>query len=242
VTTICREPARIGVYPYESPLNGVDSDSDAVERAIADIQCGDRGSARLLFNGALTLTRPLPALDRVFFEGDDCLGSSVRKAFPGGILFNFGGRAGYSGGGLLNFAIPQCAGTPGSYTIVGRARADGYAPDRFRLENLYVGSGAGPGPFRHLELTGAARLSPLGIREPIIRDITLFGATSNVFLSTLVGADVQNLAVFPAGGAGADVHIQNCVESSFTGLNVDGQIHRSGNIGCGFFDKSGAAL
>jgi hypothetical protein len=242
VTTIIHEPPRIGVYPYESPLNGVDSDSDAVEQAIADIKSGDRKSPRILFNGAMTLTRPLPVLDRIFFEGDGGLGSTVRKAYPGGVLFNFGGRVGYSGGGLLNFSIPQAAGTPGSYTIMARARADGYSPDRMRLENLYVGSGAGPGPFRHLELTGAARLSPLGIREPVIRDVTLFGATSNVFISTLVGAEVQNLAVFPAGGSGADVYIQNCVESSFTGLNVDGPIYRSGNIGCGFFDKSGAAI
>lgn len=242
MTTICYEPARIGVFPYESPLNGVDSDSDAVEKAIADIQCGDRKSTRLLFGGSLTLTRPLPVLDRVFFEGDDGLGSAIRKAFPGGVLFNFGGRVGYSGGGLLNLAIPHSVGTPGSYTILARARADGYSPDRMRLENLYVGSGAGPGPFRHLEMTGSARTSPLGIREPVIRDVTLFGATSNVFLSTLVGAEVQNLAVFPAGGAGADVFIQNCVESSFTGLNIDGPLHRSGNVGCGFFDKSGAPL
>jgi hypothetical protein len=238
MTTVVHEPARIGVYPYESPLNGVDSDSDAVERAIADIKSGSRKSPRILFNGAMTLTRPLPVLDRIFFEGDDGLGSTVRKAFPGGVLFNFGGRVGYSGGGLLNFSIPSSSGTPGSYTILARARSDGYAPDRMRLENLYVGGGA----FRQLELTGAARLSPLGIREPVIRDVTLFGATSNVFISTLVGAEVQNLAVFPAGGAGADVYIQNCVESSFTGLNVDGPIYRSGNVGCGFFDKSGAAI
>ena len=242
MTIVLHEPARIGVFPYESPLNGVDSDSDAVERAIADIQCGDRKSPRLLFNGAMTLTRPLPALDRIFFEGDDGLSSTVRKMFTGGVLFNFGGRVGYSGGGLLNLAIPASSGTAGSYTILARARADGYAPDRMRLENLYIGSGAGPGPFRHLEMTGAARLSPLGIREPIIRDVTLFGATSNVFLSTLVGAEVENLAVFPAGGAGADVCIQNCIESSFTGLNIDGPISRSGNVGCGFFDKSGAAI
>jgi hypothetical protein len=238
VTVINYEPARIGVFPYESPLDGVDSDSDAVEQAIADIQGGHRRSVRVLFNGPMTLTRPLPVLDRIFFEGDDGLGSTVRKLYPGGVLFNFGGRVGYSGGGLLNLAVPTSVGTPGSYTILARARADGYAPDRMRLENLYVGGGA----FRQLEMTGAARTSPLGIREPVIRDVTLFGATSNVFISTLVGAEVENLAVFPAGGAGADVYVQDCVECSFKSLNIDGAIHRSGNVNCGFSDKSGATL
>lgn len=236
--TIIYEPARIGVYPYESPLNGVDSDSDAFERAVADIQSGDRKSTRLLFNGALTLTRQTPVLDRIVIEGDDGLGSTVGKKFPGGVLFNFGGRVGFSGGGLLNFAVPSNVGTPGSYTILARARADGYAPDRMRLENLYIGGGA----FRQLEMTGAARLSPLGIREPVIRDVTLFGATSCVFLSTLVAAEIDNLAVFPAGGAGADVYIQNCIESSFRSLNVDGPVARSGNVSCGFFDKAGVPI
>lgn len=238
MTLLYREPARIGVFPYESPLNGIDSDSAAVNKAIADIKSGDRSSSRLLFGGPLVLTEPLPVLDRVTLEGDDGLGSTILKRFPGGVLFNFGGRVGYSGGGLLNFSVPTQPGTAGSYIILGRARADGYAPDRLRLENLYIGGGA----FRQIELSGAARTSPLGIREPVIRDVTLFGATSSVFFSTLVSAEIENLAVFPAGGDGAEVHIQNCVESNFSSLNIDGPIYRSGNIGCGFSNKSGAAI
>lgn len=240
-------PIRLGVYPYETPLDSVGSDSDALERAIHAVISGDSKSTQILFNGPLTLTRPPPVLDRVHIIGDDIAGSVVLKKYPGGVLWNFGGRVGYSGGGLHNFAIPTMPGCGGGYTILGRARPDGYAPDSLRLESLYVGSGANPAdqPWRNLELYGYPRTSPIGIRGAVLQDLIFFGATSNIVFDSLVSCDVENIGVFPApftDVCAATVIVQNCIETDFTGLNIDGPLIRHNNVGCSFTAKDGKAI
>lgn len=244
MTIIRYAPARIGVYPYESPLDGVQSDSEAFNRAIADILCGDSRSTIVEFSGPLVLTSAPPVLDRVTIEGDDATGSVILKRYPGGILFHFGGRSGFNGGGLVNFSIPTDTGSAGSYTIMGRARADGYAPDNIRLERLYIGSGGNPSAqaWRHLELIGSPRVSPIGLREPLIRDVTIFGSIGGEYLDALVAADVDNLQVFPAPCTSSSLTINNCIGSSFDDLNIQVAFSRSNNSGCGFTNKAGAAF
>lgn len=244
MTTIRYAPARIGVFPYESPLDGVQSDSEAFNRAINDIICCNNRSSVVEFSGPLVLTQPPPVLDRVTIEGDDPMGSTILKRYPGGILFHFAGRPGFSGGGLVNFSIPTDTGSAGSYTIMGRARADGYAPDNIRLERLYIGSGGNPNAqaWRHLELIGSARTSPVGVREPLIRDVTIFGSIGGEYLDTLVAADVDNLQVFPAPRSSSSLTISNCIGSSFDDLNIQVAFSRPNNSGCGFTNKMGQAF
>lgn len=192
----------------------------------------------------MTLAAPLPTLDRITFEGDDMMGATVRKAFSGGVLFNFGGRVGYTGGGLVNFSVPTQPTTAGSYIFMSRARADGYAADSLRLERLYLSSGGVPAnqPFRNIEIVGSARRSPLGQREMTIRDVTCFGSTGGEMFDTLVGATVDNLQIFPAPLSGGGAWFQNCDSSSFDSLNVQVPINRSGNVYCSFRNKAGIAF
>jgi hypothetical protein len=245
MVSIIHGPRRLGVFPYESPCDGVGSDSEAFNRAILDITAegGSVKNWRIELPANVVLTQPVPVLDRHIIAGQGGVASAIIKQFAGGVLFNFGGRVGYSGGAVMGLAVPGSTGTAGGYTILSRARSDGYAADRLRLEDLYLGSGtAAQAPFRHIEIIGSARTSPLGIREAIIRDVTCFGASSGspVFLDTLVAPAVENLAVFPAPISGGAVTISNCIEGGFHRLNIDMPIARSGNAGCGFTDKAGA--
>lgn len=190
---------------YGATLNGSGlRDSDAFEYAVADARSGVKGTHDIVFNGALTLTRPTPLMDRVHLWGSDIYGATVLKRWPGGVLFDFRGRR--SGGGLHNFSVPQDTGTPGSYTIMARTHGDGAGPHGLQLENLYLGSGTGPGPFRTLELAGTA-LVPFGIRQVRIHNVTVFGSSSpaNVYFAGTVDLFITALRVYPAGGTYGDV-------------------------------------
>lgn len=243
-------PRRIGIWPYESPCDGIGDDADALRRAILDITADNLNvkNWQIELPSTLVIRQSLPVMDRHMIIGQGALASVVLKRFDAGVLFNFGGRVGYSGGAVMGIAVPGTSNTWSGYTIIARARGDGYAPDRLRLEDLYLGAGAmAQAAFRHIELIGSARSSPMGIREPIIRDVTAFGCMSGVpvWLDTIVSGDIDNLSVFPApyaAPANGQVNVINCIETGFHRLNIDGPLVRSGNAECGFTNKAGAVI
>jgi len=168
----------IDLKSYGATLNGSGiGDSDALQNAVNDINSGVAGTSHIYFNGNLTLTRLPPILDRHYIHGDNIYGSIISKKYVGGWYLRWDGRPGFSGGGLFDCSIPTDGYSQGSYMIMLRARADGYAPDGFHMENVYLASGIGSNaPFRVLEIIGTPRSSPLWIRQARINNVTLFGA------------------------------------------------------------------
>lgn len=196
----------INLADFGAALDGAASDSDAFDRALS-AALASRKSCTLTWVGDLTLTRPTPNLDRVHLEGGDIYGARVKKKFPGGVLFRFEGRAGYSGGGLHNFSVVDEPETAGSYIILARAKADGYAPDGLQLEHLYLGSGRSDvSAFRAIEIDGTRRF-PLGARQVRIHDVTCFGSSApgTVYLAGTRDLYAQALRVYPAGGSYGDI-------------------------------------
>lgn len=169
----------IHLRDYGATLNGSGvGDSLALQKAINDINSGVVKSAHINFDGHLVLTTPPPIFDRHYLHGDNIYGSVVSKTYPGSYYFRFEGRPGYSGGGLSDFSIPTTPASVGSYMVLARATAAGYAPDGLELKNLYLGSGIGANsPFRIIDLNGTARTSPYGARQCRFINVTCFGAT-----------------------------------------------------------------
>lgn len=197
LASACFAAPPLDLRDYGATLNGSGvGDSAALDAAIADIASGVKGTSTIQFGGLLTLTHAPPPLVRVHLRGDDIYGSQVLKRYPGGILFYFNS---WSGGGLHNFTIPQDTGTPNSYTILVRA-GPVHAPDGLQLEDLYIGPGTGPGPWRSIEIEGSGR--PLGIRQVRIRNVTCFGSSGygNVVIDQTVDLHAIALRSFPAGG------------------------------------------
>lgn len=195
---------------YGAALDGVSAsgeDDNALEAAILAVRARV-GSSRIWWRGVLTLRRPPISITGCQIEGDSMLSSMVRKLYQGAALWRMD-DVGQSIGGvtaLRNFSVPQDGGTPGSYTILARATST-WAPDCLVLENLYIGSGSGPGPFRSIELNGLARASPAGIRQVRIHNVTVFGssATANVYFAGTVDLFATCLRVYPAGGTYGDI-------------------------------------
>lgn len=163
---------------FGATLNGSGiGDSTALETVITRINSGVIKSKHIYFDGNLTLTRVPPNLDRIHIHGDEMLDSIVSKKYSGLWYFRWEGRPGYSGGGLHNLAIPSDVFTPNSYMIILRATSSGYAPDSFEMENLYLASGTGVNaPYRVIDISGTARVSPIGIRQIRMKNVTTFGA------------------------------------------------------------------
>lgn len=169
----------IHLRSYGATLNGSGvGDSAALQAAYNDINNGVVKTSRILFDGHLCLTTPPPTFDRHYLQGDNIFGSIVSKTYPGSYYFRFEGRPGFSGGGLSDFSIPTTPTSVGSYMVLARATAAGYAPDGLELKNLYLGSGIGANsPFRIIDLNGTARTSPYGARQCRFINVTCFGAT-----------------------------------------------------------------
>lgn len=195
---------------YGAALNGVTPDDAAFAAAVADAEARTWSTCRIQWNGALTLTRQPPPLYRVHLEGDDICGSTVIKNYPGGLLFQFAGPPGFSGGGLHNFAVPSTPGTAGSYLIYSAPPNSDYAPDCLILDHLYLASGvAADAPFRNIHLDGSARLSPPGLRQVIIEHVTCFGATGgNCWFAALDAARIDDLSTFDVPGTDGDVYLE----------------------------------
>ncbi len=139
------------------------------------------------------------------------VGAYILKGYPGGVLIDLRGPPNYSSGGLHNFGVPNVAGmTPSSYLVYFSAIDDRMAPDACIIENLYLASGPGANaPFRTIHLDGSLRTSPEGIRKPVIRNVTAFGATGgNVYLAGICGADIENLCTYAVPGTNADLYYQ----------------------------------
>lgn len=198
---------------YGAVLDGISAngeDDNALEAAIRAVRAPPPRltSSRIWWHGVLTLRRPPPSITGCQIEGDSMLSAIVLKAYPGDVLWRLTDVGQTIGGvtALRNFAVPQYTGTPGSYTILARATST-WAPDCLELENLYLGSGTGPGPFRTIELDGTARVTPIGIRQPRVHNVTCFGssAAANVYFAGTVDLFATCLRVYPAGGTFGDV-------------------------------------
>lgn len=207
---------------YGAALDGETPDDDALARAIQDARDRVWSTCRVQWNGSLTVTKEIPALRRVHLEGDDIMGSIIKKKFANGILLKLTGEGGYSGGGLHNFAVPMIAGFGGGYLISADAVA-GSQPDSAIIEDLYLASGAANRPFRCLNFSGTARLSPPGIRVLTMRNVTCFGATGgNVYLSGVDGLDARGLRTYPSPSGDADVYIAGTTQVRSADVNLSG--------------------
>lgn len=195
-------------------VNGA-SDDAALAAAIVDAKSGS--DPEIYFYGSLTLRQPPPYLDRVHLIGRDIYGATVTKAYPGGVLFRFDGRPGYSGGGLHNFSIMAAPGNAGSYAILARSKP-GYGPHGLQLEDLYIGAGF----YRAIEIAGHDNPNvpgQLGVRQVRVNNVTVFGTTApaSVYLHWTSDARLEALRLYPAGGVYGDL---NAVPANNPGLVV----------------------
>jgi hypothetical protein len=176
------------------------NDDDAFAAMLKDAVDREWRTCRMQFGAPITLSRQPPPLYRVHLEGDDLFGATITQAYNGRALFQFAGPPGYSGGGLHNFSIGHGADYSGGTFIVSENRS-GFEPDGLILENLYMG-GYGGRPIRCIHLIGN-RAKPSGMRGLRLDNVTCFGAQGgNVYLRSLVLANVRGLNVYRAGGDG----------------------------------------
>lgn len=216
------------------PTDGSMLDDDALAAAIADAKDRTWKTCRIQWDGMLTLTRQPPSMYRLHLEGDDQASSTISKRFAGGVLLNLNGPDGFTGGGLHNFSTPTTVFSVNSYVVLARATA-GFAPDGLQLEHLYLSSGpTAHAPWRNIELSGAARNSPPGLREPWIRNVTCFGATGgNVVLSGTPKLTACGLNVYAAEGTDAEVYLTGAPgffadDINVTACDIEGTLHLSG--------------
>lgn len=212
-------------------------DDDALAAAIEDAHSGSN-SCRIGWNGPLILTRPPPPLYRVHLEGDDKLGATVRKQYPGGVLFDLRGPDDYSGGGLHNFAVPKDTGSAGSYIIYYKGASGNCSG--IILEHLYLNQGGdvSQAPFQSIHIDAAARLSPQGFREAMMSNIVCFGTVgANCFIAGAVGLSMEKVGTYPAGGGdagNADFYLQGgdgwqSCECSMSNCQISGAL-RVGDV------------
>lgn len=239
----------IGRGRYDSPCDGVTSDSAAINLAMQDIinAGANPGNVRIHLPSEVCITEPMLPIDVHQFIG---MGSTSCKVWVRGpvtnqLFHNTGARNGFYGGGCRGFSIDTTEHTAGLYLIRFVIPATGTAPANNRFEDLRLGAGANPAhaPFRCLEMIGSPLTSPSGMRELTFDRITCFGSSTgvSVYLSNLVACDVDNLSAFPSA-AGAQVYVLECWKTRFHGLNLQGGLVRSGNTLCIFIDKSGAVI
>lgn len=211
ITTSYAAPNWIDLRDYGATLNGSGvGDSDALQSAVTAINTGLRPTNHIYWNGNLTLTRVPPMLDRHYLHGDNIYGSIISKKYPGAWYLRWQGRPGYSGGGLSDCSIPTDQYSPGSYMVILRATADGYAPDGFELKNVYLGSGIGANaPFRTIDVNGSYRVSPYGVRQVRFNNVTCFGGTGGctVYIDGTADFIAKALRCYPGGAPYGNVYL-----------------------------------
>ena len=233
VFSIVGMPLRLERYGASLDGTGVGDDA-AFAAAIQDAKNRTWRTSRIQWNGVLTLSQSPPSLYRIHLEGDDIYGSTIHKGYAGGVLLNFAGPAGFTGGGLHNFSVPTQPGSANSYIIRANATTE-FSPDGLILEDLYLSSGVEVNaPFRNIEVVGDARLSPPGIRGLVLRNVTCFGATGgNVFLSGVSRIVGSGLSTYKFGpGTDADVYVRGApafiVEDNYlSGCDIEGNLRLS---------------
>lgn len=192
--------------------NGTDC-SPALEDAITYVKSnfGRGKSVRIPGGNAYRFAAAInpTLLSGVMIEGDMNLSTSLYYDSDSGTFLTWTGENSYSGGGIKDCAIILEADHPlstaGSLKFVASAVA---APSGCIVERVRIAvSGASFWGF-HPIFDGTLRLSPQGIRIPLVRDLQCFSSRGEgVKILGVEGFTLENIGTYTGSGNGNDITI-----------------------------------
>lgn len=224
------------MIPFPSP--GAGNDAAAPLNALIAQAAAGKDNRIVLDADDYELHGPLLLVPNVHLMGSGKDQTGLFKRFHGGTAVKVQGAPAGTSGSLEELFIGAAAGfAPGIGILLTGDAAD--QPDEFLLRRLYISSDDGSLWTVTLMMDGAARTTPLGLRDCVIEDCEFFNAaTATLWLRSVIGLEMRGGGVFPGAGPASGCGIWlggteaiKSADCDFSGVNNNGVLNLTNTVG-----------